>query len=99
MDNETVNQRCVELMANPDVQRHMWHPRMFWDVGYLENPQAADLTAPKVDLGELEVLLSTAAHQTPQCLEEVNERHPGRGDLIMHMVRRGDMPLLDRPTS
>ncbi|HKK13068.1 MAG TPA: hypothetical protein VKA14_00255 [Gammaproteobacteria bacterium] len=97
MDAQTLNQRCVELMNNPDVQHRMWHPRMFWKVGALENPRPGELTSPKVDLEELEVLLASAAHQKSQCLEDLNKRIPGRGDLIVHMVRRGDMPLLARP--
>jgi|GEM_PF-668063 len=96
MDAEAINKRCVELMQHPDVQNHLLHPRMFWEVGNLDDPGPEDLTQPKVDLRELEVMLSEYAHQPSQCLEELNAERPGRGDTIRHMVHRGDMPLLMR---
>lgn len=96
MDAKSLNQRCVSLMQSQGVQAHMWHPGMFWEVGDLDNPRTEDLTRPKVDLEELEVLLSEAAGEDSHCAQSLNERHAGRGDFIRRMVRRGDLPLLSR---
>ena len=97
MDQEALNERCVSLMQNRDVLLHMWHPRMFWEVGSLDNPQPRDLLKPKVDLCELEVMLSAAAHVPSMCLSELEQRSPDRAHTIVHMIRRGEMPFLDRP--
>lgn len=94
MNHEELNQRCVELLKKPGVQHQLWHPRMFWEVGALDNPTATDLTHPKVDLSELEVMLSMAANEPSMCRDEVNERWPGRADFIQRHIRRGERPLL-----
>jgi len=95
--HEKLNRRCVDLFQNPDVQLHCWHPRMFWETRMKENPAPEELTTPKVDLRELEVLLAETAHVPSQCAEELNQEAPGRADLIRHMVHRGEMPYLQRP--
>jgi hypothetical protein len=95
MNNEELNQRCVDLLKKPGVQHQLWHPRMFWEVGALDNPAASDLTDPKVDLSELEVMLATAANEPSLCRDEVNERRPGRADFIQRQIRRGERPLLE----
>lgn len=97
MNERELNRRCVELFFNPDVQLHCWHPRMFWEVEPLENPMADDLTDPKVDLRELEVILAEAAHQPSVAATELEAENPGRAELIRHMLHRGDMPFLNRP--
>ncbi|MEJ2059267.1 MAG: hypothetical protein P8Y64_02100 [Gammaproteobacteria bacterium] len=97
MDARELNQRCVALFQNPDVRNHFWHPRMFWEVHGQDTPSLDDLTEPKVDLMELEVLLSESAHVESVCADALEQREPGRATLIRHMLHRGDMPLLHRP--
>ncbi len=97
MPHDKLNRRCVELFQHPDVQLHCWHPRMFWETRMKENPAPEELTEPKVDLRELEVLLAESAHVPSVCAEELNQEDPGRADLIRHMVHRGEMPYLHRP--
>ena len=94
MTQDELNQRCIDLLKKPGVQHQLWHPRMFWDVGALDNPAPSDLTNPKVDLSELEVMLATAANETAECREDVNQRRPGRADFIQRQIRRGERPLL-----
>lgn len=96
MDEQQLNARCVELVQHPDVKLRMWHPRMFWDVGSLDDPLPEDLSKPKFDLRELEVVLSAAAMAPSECAEEVNAREPGRADFLIRQVRRGELPLLHR---
>ncbi|QKT04095.1 hypothetical protein HUS23_09845 [Ectothiorhodospiraceae bacterium 2226] len=96
MDADRLNERCVKLMESPGVKARMWHPAMFWEVGKVDNPRTEDLVRPKVDLDELEVLLSVAAGQRSMRLDALNERWHGRGDFLRRMVQRGDMPLLSR---
>lgn len=96
MNEKELNQRCVELFQNPDVMRHMWHPRMFWETHMKDNPTPDDLVDPKVDLMELEVMLAEVAHVPSECASDLESREPGRSELIQHMIRRGDMPLLHR---
>ncbi len=97
MNAQELNRRCVELFHNPDAKLHCWHPRMFWKTNMLENPKPEDLQEPKVDLRELEVMLSEAAHEPSQCADELEREDPGRVTLIRHMMERGEMPLLHRP--
>lgn len=96
MDAGELNRRCVSLIQEPDVLLRMWHAPMFWDVGTLDDPRPEELSRPKFDLYELEVVLATAALQPSQCAAEVNAREPGRADFIMRQVRRGERPLLRR---
>ena len=96
MNEKELNERCVALFQNPDVQLHCWHPRMFWETHMKENPQPEELTEPKVDLMELEVMFAEAAHLPSACAEELNDLHPGRAELIRHMLRRGELPYLHR---
>ncbi|HKK04504.1 MAG TPA: hypothetical protein VKA50_01520 [Gammaproteobacteria bacterium] len=98
MDTQALNSRCVELIQSEDVRKRMWHAPMFWEVGK-DNPAPGELTHPKFDLVELEVLLSAAALQPSQCAEELNEREPGRADFIIRQVHRGELPLLRRSGS
>ena len=97
MDQEALNARCRELMQHPDVKRRMWHPPMFWDAGTEDNPNREDLSTPRVDLCELEVVLATAALQPSQCAEALEQRAPGRAEFIRRSVLRGELPLLSRP--
>lgn len=97
ISEKELNQRCVALFQNPDVQRHLWHPRMFWETHMKDNPTPDELVEPKVDLLELEVMLAEAAHVPSVCSTELERREPGRTDLIRHMIRRGEMPYLHRP--
>lgn len=94
MDQTELNQRCVELFFHPRVQQQMWSPRMFWDIGDELAPKAADFVKPKVDLLELEVLLSAAAYEDSKCADDLNAREPGRADFIRRAVRSGQRPLL-----
>lgn len=94
MDQNELNTRCVELFQSPRVMQKMWNARMFWEFGRKLNPQAADLTVPKVDLEELEVLLSAAAYVDSQCAAAVNAREAGRADFIRRAVQSGQRPLL-----
>ena len=94
MDHEELNARCVKLLKSPGVQNHLWHPRMFWEVGALDNPAPSDLTRPKVDLSELEVMLATAANEESLCRDDVNAHQPGRADFIQRQIRRGERPIL-----
>ena len=97
MNAQELNRRCVELFHHPDAQNHMWHPRMFWETNQVENPKPEDLQRPKVDLRELEVLLSEVTHQPSECADELEREEPGRVSLIRHMTDRGEMPFLHRP--
>lgn len=97
MNRQELNERCVQLFQNPDVMRHFWHPRMFWETHMKDNPQPDELVEPKVDLMELEVMLAEVAHVDSACADELESREPGRAELIQLMIRRGDMPLLHRP--
>jgi len=99
MTPDAVNARCVRLLRSPALQTRMWHPRMFWDIGKLENPDDANLVKPKVDVDQLEVMLAAAAQEPSECLEAVEERRPGKGRQIQRMVRQGQMPLLDRTSA
>lgn len=94
MDTEDINARCVDLVQKEDVKLRMWHPRMFWDVGDLDDPTPDDLTRPKFDLLELEVLLSAAALEESRCAADLNQREQGRADFIIRQVHRGELPLL-----
>lgn len=94
MDKSELNKRCVELFYHPRVQQRMWNARMFWDVGRKLTPKADELTSPKVDLLELEVLLSAAAYEPSQCAEELNAREAGRADFIRRAVQGGQRPML-----
>lgn len=97
MNEQALNQRCVDLFRNPDVRNRMWHPRMFWNVRGQDAPTPAELCQPKVDLLELEVMLAEAAHQPSECADELERREPGRPAFIRRVIARGDMPLLRRP--
>lgn len=94
MDKEALNQRCIELFSHPRVQQQMWSARMFWDIGHTLTTTAADWTKPKVDLCELEVMLSAAAYETSQCADELNARENGRADFIRRAVKSGQRPML-----
>ncbi|MBU2753091.1 hypothetical protein HFU84_03945 [Acidithiobacillus sp. CV18-2] len=98
MDNQALNARCVELFQNANVKLRMWNARMFWQVGDLFNVPTDKLTQPKVDLCELEVMLSTAALTDSQCAAELDKKEPGRAAFIQRQVREGMRPLL-RPAS
>ncbi|HQU15416.1 MAG: hypothetical protein B7Z66_07535 [Chromatiales bacterium 21-64-14] len=93
MEQSALNHRCVELMGHPRVKLQMWHPQMFWYVEK-DNPKPSDLKRPKVDLWELEVMLSAAARERSQAASELNARVPGRADFIARAVRNGQRPLL-----
>lgn len=93
MEQTALNRRCVELMQHPRVKLQMWHPRMFWYVEK-DNPKPADLKRPKVDLWELEVMLSAAARERSQAAGELDARIPGRADFITRAVHSGQRPLL-----
>lgn len=99
MDLQALNARCVELFASAAVQRRMWMPTMFWDVGkHQVVPLTPDvLNKPKVDPCELEVMLSAAAGVTSTCAEALEAREPGRAAFIARSVRIGERPLLRRP--
>lgn len=97
MDKEALNQRCVQLMQHPRVKLQMWCSRMFWDAGDSEDPSPSQLTKPKVDLRELEVMLSSAAYEPSLCANELNAEKPGRADFIIRVVHHGERPLLSRP--
>jgi hypothetical protein len=77
MNREELNRRCVELFQHPDVQLRCWHPRMFWETNMKDNPRPEELTRPKVDLRELEVLLAESAHVPSECADELNRRIRG----------------------
>ncbi|WP_248886391.1 hypothetical protein [Acidithiobacillus acidisediminis] len=98
MEKQALNARCVELFQNPNVRLRMWNARMFWQVGDQFNVPADKLTAPKVDLCELEVMLSTAALTESQCAAELDKKEPGRAGFIQRQVREGMRPLL-RPAA
>ncbi|NIR60521.1 MAG: hypothetical protein GWO02_13905 [Gammaproteobacteria bacterium] len=94
MDKEALNRRCVELMQHPRVKLQLWAPRMFWVVDGKDDPVPEDLTRPKVDLRELEVMLSAAAHEPSQAAEELESEEPGRAGFIARHLRTGQRPLL-----
>jgi hypothetical protein len=96
MDSQELNKRCVDLFHSPRIQTRLWNPRMFWEVGLKQNTTPEELTDPKVDLCELEVMLSAAAYEPSQCAEELNEREAGRADFIRRAVQSGQRPLLRR---
>lgn len=97
MSPEEINTRCIELYQKSLEQNHYWHVRMFWHTDKHDNPAPRELTDPKVDPVELEVLLSAAVGEESRCAEELEQREPGRPALIRHMIQRGEMPLLRRP--
>ena len=94
MDKTELNTRCVELFNSPRVKNMMWNPRMFWNFGRKLNPTEADLTTPRVDLCELEVMLAAAAWTDSQCAADLNSRNPGRADFIRRAVQSGQRPIL-----
>ncbi|AEK59042.1 hypothetical protein [Acidithiobacillus caldus] len=94
MDHQELNKRCVELFQNANVRRRMWDARMFWRVGDRMNPTPEELTQPKVDPCELEVMLATAALTESQCAPELDKKEPGRAAFIQRQVREGMRPLL-----
>ncbi|MFN4263471.1 MAG: hypothetical protein ACK4IT_07685 [Thioalkalivibrionaceae bacterium] len=96
MNAEALNQRCVELFTSPRVANKLWSPRMFWKVGQLLNSRPDQWVDPKVDLCELEVMLSAAAYVPSECAETLNNRNPGRADFIRRAVQSGQRPLLTR---
>ncbi len=93
MDRKALNQRCITLMQHPRVKVQMWHPRLFWYVRR-NNPDPAQLKRPKVDLEELEVMLSAAARESSRIAAALDARNPGRADSIVRAVRGGQRPLL-----
>lgn len=93
MDRKALNQRCITLMQHPRVKVQMWHPRLFWYVRR-NNPDPAQLKRPKVDLEELEVMLSAAARESSRIAAALDARNPGRADCIVRAVRGGQRPLL-----
>ena len=93
MDTE-LNKRCVELFQNEFVRDRLWHARMFWNVGRKLNPTAEELTTPKANLQELEVMLSAADMVNSQCAEDLNKTNPGRADFIRRTVISGSRPVL-----
>ncbi len=96
MDTKALHQRCAELYFHPRVQRCMWSPHLFWKLEQdVVRPQ--DLTHPKVDLAELEVLLAATAGVSSECADELNARSPGRADFIRRSAGKGERPLLSRP--
>lgn len=94
MDKAALNQRCITLFQHPRVKLRLWHPRMFWKVGDVFNPDPKTWNEAKVDLCELEVLLSAAAFESSECAETVNQKEPGRADFITRQARGGMRPLL-----
>jgi hypothetical protein len=94
VDPKAVNERCVKLFQDPKVRMKMWNARMFWQVGDQMNVAPEALTQPKVDLCELELLLSTAAMVDSQCAAEIDKRESGRAAFIQRQVREGMRPLL-----
>ena len=96
MDKTELNARCVELYNHPRVRNMMWNARMFWDFGRKLNPTNEDLTTPRVDLCELEVMLSAAAWCESRCAADLNSRNPGRADFIRRAVQSGQRPILAR---
>ncbi len=96
MDQQELNNRCVSLFQSPRVQTKLWNPRMFWNVGRILNVKPEQLTEPKVDLCELEVMLAAAAYEPSQCADNLNAREAGRADFIRRAVQSGQRPLLQR---
>ncbi|MGM0552372.1 MAG: hypothetical protein ACQETK_00965 [Pseudomonadota bacterium] len=96
MDQQELNNRCVALFQSPRVQTKLWNPRMFWNVGRILNVKPEQLTEPKVDLCELEVMLAAAAYEPSQCADNLNEREDGRADFIRRAVQSGQRPFLRR---
>lgn len=97
MDQALLNRRCVKLFRHPRVRLQMWHAPVFWETDLIDNPRPEDLARPKVDLRELEFLLSAAAMVPSECAPELDERVRGRADFIRRHVRSGQRPLLNRP--
>lgn len=97
MNEQELNERCIQLFQNPDVRKRMWHPGMFWNVHGQDTPTTDQMREPKVDLLELEVLFAEVAHQPSLCADDLNRREPGRAEFIRRMIDRGDMPYLHRP--
>jgi hypothetical protein len=93
---KALQQRCAELYFHRRVQRCMWSPRLFWQLEQ-DVARTRDLTRPRVDLLELEVLLAAAAGVPSECADELNTRSPGRADFIRRSVGKGERPLLSRP--
>ncbi len=93
MDRKALNRRCIALMQHPRVKVRMWHPRIFWYVKR-NDPDPAQLKRPKVDLEELEVMLSAAARESSRVAAALDARNPGRAASIVCAVRDGRRPLL-----
>lgn len=96
MTEQELNLRCIQLMQQPQVKNRMWNARMFWHIGnqLVVKYDAEFLAKPKVDLCELEVLLSEAAGEASQCLETLNAEKNQRGDFIVRALRSGYRPYL-----
>lgn len=94
MEPSELNGRCVELFYSPRVRNQMWNPRMFWNIGRIMNPSTDALTQPKVDLCELEVMLSAAAYVDSKCASDLEARRPGRAAFIRRAVQSGQRPML-----
>lgn len=94
MDQDQLNQRCVELFQHPRVKNMMWHPRMFWNIESQLSTKPEAWTKPKVDLCELEVLLSAAAYEESQCAADLDSREQGRAGFIRRAMQSGQRPLL-----
>lgn len=95
-DPDALNRRCVELFYHPRVQLSLWSAGLFWILDQ-DVVQPDDLTRPKVDLEELEVMLAATARVPSECAESLDGRRPGRADFIRRAAHRGERPLLSRP--
>jgi hypothetical protein len=100
MTEQELNQRCIALMQHPNVKNMMWNPRLFWHIGnqLVVKYDPEFLSKPKVDLRELEVLLSEVAGEPSQCLAVLNEQNQ-RGDFIVRALRSGYRPYLTPASS
>lgn len=96
MTEQELNLRCIQLMQQPQVKNMMWNARMFWDIGeqMVVKYDPEFLAKPKVDLRELEVLLSEAAGEASQCLAALNAEKNQRSDFIVRALRSGYRPYL-----
>lgn len=95
MKQAELNQRCVELYNHPEVLKKMWAPRLFWETNNNDCAFCKTFTKPKVDLAELEVMLSAVVGEVSVCATSLNQEKPGRADFIKRsIVLLGERPLL-----
>lgn len=101
MNRDRLNERCIALFNRPEIVKLGWFPGLFWEVGkqQLVATTPERLWRPRVDLFELELLLSMSAGEPSQVIDQLSHHAPERVEAITHGVATGVRPWLRRPGS